>query len=68
MAKVKTTRTEHYKIADFTFVEIAATVSDEYPTIEEGLEKNSDLLQKHLKKQRKDLFKAFQNGEFDIAG
>jgi len=66
MPTVKTHRTEHYKIADYSYVEITAEVEDEYPDIKTGLTENHKSLKSYMNAARRELKEAFAEGHFDL--
>ena len=66
MPIVKITRTEHYKIADFSFIEIQATVEEEFEDKKTGLTECHNVLAKYCNSARESLKKAFNEGEFEL--
>lgn len=66
MAKVRTQRTEHYKIADYSFIEVLAEVEDEYEDKKTGLVENHKALKAYMNSARAELKASFAAGEFDL--
>ena len=62
---VSVTRTEHYKVAAFSFIDIEATISGEFENRVEGLQALHTDLNNYHKRARRELKKAFDNGEFE---
>jgi len=66
MPVIKITRTEHYKIADYSFIEIQASVEEEFEDKKRGLTECHNVLAKYCSSARDGLKKAFNEGEFDL--
>lgn len=66
MPKVRTRLLERIRVAEYSHVEYEAEVEGEYDSKEKGLEENQRVLAAHFKQFRKEIKKAFRNGEFDL--
>lgn len=66
MATVSIKRTEHYKIADYSFVELVAEVSDEFEDKKTGIKELHSTIKNYMTAARAQLKEEFEAGTFDL--
>lgn len=66
MAVIRLKKTEHYKIADFTFIELEAEITEKVEDKKKGLENLHKILRSYHNAARKELKEAFDRGDFDL--
>jgi len=66
MATIKVRRVEHYKIADYSFVELEASAEEEVEDVKSGLVAVHKTLNSYFKATREQFMKEFEDGTFDL--